>query len=89
MGDDERSASGRAHASADEHAAIGRRLADLRRRSGLSQVEAARSAGMSQTKLARLETGARRLLFSDAVRLATGYGVSLTELAQRTVRDDD
>lgn len=56
---------------------IGGRLTLARRRRGLSQTAAARLLGMSQSKLAKLELGQARLSFSDAIDLATVYGVSL------------
>lgn len=44
---------------------------------GLSQAAAAIALGFAQSRIAKLETGSRRLLFSEAVDLARLYGVAL------------
>ena len=66
---------------------IGVRLASARRRRGLSQTAAARVLGISQSKLAKLELGQARLSFSDAIDLATVYGVSLDAFVPITARE--
>jgi transcriptional regulator with XRE-family HTH domain len=71
----------RGQAVAEEDVAIGRRLAGARRASGLSQVEVGRRLGVAQSWIAKMEVGTRRLLFSEAVELATLYRVDLSEFA--------
>lgn len=63
----------------EEDLAIGRRLADARTTAGLTQTEAARRLGFAQSRVAKLEIGTRRLLFSEAVDLATLYEVSVLD----------
>ena len=62
----------------DEDLAVGRCLAAARNEAGLSQVEVARRLGFAQSRIAKLEIGTRRLLFSEAIALAEMYGVSLS-----------
>lgn len=64
--------------------AIGERLASLRRRAGLRQVDVAQAMGWSQSRVTKHEIGARRLAFRDAIALAKLYGVSLNELDPST-----
>lgn len=59
--------------------AVGERLAAARRVAGLSQAMAATRLGTAQSRIAKLETGARRLLFSEAVDLARLYGVPIED----------
>jgi transcriptional regulator with XRE-family HTH domain len=54
----------------ETEAAIGRLVGDARERSELSQQDAARALGVHQSRLAKIESGARRLLFSEALDLA-------------------
>lgn len=56
---------------------VGRRLAEARRATGLSQNDAARRLGVPQSRIARLETGARRLLLTEAVEFAALYDVGV------------
>lgn len=60
--------------------AIGRLLAQQRKKAGLTQVEVAARMGFAQSRVAKLETGARRLLFSEAVAFADLYGIRLSDL---------
>ncbi len=64
----------------EEDLAVGRRLAAIRSDVGLSQTEVARQLGFAQSRIAKLETGTRRLLFSDAVAITDLYGVGLSAL---------
>jgi transcriptional regulator with XRE-family HTH domain len=59
---------------------VGRRLAAARAKAGLSQTEVARRMGFAQSRVAKLEIGTRRLLFSEAIGFADLYGISLGEL---------
>jgi transcriptional regulator with XRE-family HTH domain len=61
----------------DEDVAVGRRLAEARLRAGLTQAEAGRRLGMAQSRIAKLEIGTRRLLWSEGVQLAQLYKVKL------------
>jgi transcriptional regulator with XRE-family HTH domain len=61
----------------EEDLAVGRRLAAMRKEAGLSQVEAGRRLGFAQSRIAKLEIGTRRLLFSEAIDMAELYGVTL------------
>jgi DNA-binding XRE family transcriptional regulator len=60
---------------------VGSRLAAARKRAGLTQAEAAKRLGFAQSRVAKLETGTRRLLFSEAISFADLYGAALAELA--------
>ena len=66
--------------SVELRAAIGARLADLRRVRGLTQEAAAAEAGRRKSWLAKLERGQRSLLFSEAIELAEVFGVPIAEL---------
>jgi hypothetical protein len=64
---------------ADIHSAIGSRLAAARHRAGLTQVAVARDLGLSQSYVARLELGRRRLTLAEAMRFAARYSVDVVE----------
>lgn len=49
----------------------------------MSQPEAARRVGLSQSRLAQLELGNRRLLLTEAFTLAELYAISLDDLDPR------
>jgi transcriptional regulator with XRE-family HTH domain len=57
---------------------LGASLARARQAASLTQVGAAALLGVSQSRLAKLETGRRRLTYLDAVRVARAYGVSIS-----------
>jgi DNA-binding XRE family transcriptional regulator len=59
------------------HRVIGRLLGDARQAAGLPQSAAAARVGVSQSWLARLETGERRLTIAEAAVFATLYDVPL------------
>jgi transcriptional regulator with XRE-family HTH domain len=65
------------------HAATGRLLGDARETAGLSQAAVAKRLGIAQSRIARLELGKRRLLYSEAVRLARVYGVDISAFDPR------
>jgi transcriptional regulator with XRE-family HTH domain len=56
----------------------------------MTQVVAAKALGISQSRLAKLETGQRRLPYLDAVKMARAYGVAVGsfESAIGTVEPD-
>ena len=60
------------------HRAIGRLLGDAREKAGMPQTHVARALGLTQSRVARLELGRRRLLFWEAVAFAALYGVPLS-----------
>jgi transcriptional regulator with XRE-family HTH domain len=60
---------------------MGHRLAELRRRAGLTQEGLARISGITVDALRKYERGRRTPLFDQAIKLAQGLGVSLDELA--------
>lgn len=64
-------------AVSEEDLEVGTLLAAARHRAGLSQAAAAAMLGFAQSRIAKLEIGTRRLLFSEAVDLARLYGVEL------------
>jgi transcriptional regulator with XRE-family HTH domain len=63
----------------EEDIAVGMRLAAARMAAGLSQTEAAKRLGFAQSRIAKLEIGTRRLLFSEAIDLAEIYGVAVAD----------
>lgn len=64
--------------------AIGERLAHYRRRTHLTQANVGQRLGYSQSRVAKVETGERRLTLTDAVDLAALYGVSVIDLLDPT-----
>ena len=67
-------------ATSEHDRLVGRRLAAARTETGLSQTEVARRMGFAQSRVAKLEIGTRRLLFSEAIAFADLYGISLSDL---------
>lgn len=70
---------------------IGKFLADRRRRKGLTQMQVAIAAGMTQSEISRLECDARRVnvTFESVRRIAIALDISLDELRhiQQTAGD--
>jgi transcriptional regulator with XRE-family HTH domain len=64
--------------------AIGERLALLRQRARLRQVDVAKAMGWSQSRVTKHEIGARRLALRDGIALAKLYGVTLNDLDPAT-----
>jgi transcriptional regulator with XRE-family HTH domain len=60
--------------------AIGQRLAAFRRRAHLTQADVGNALGYSQSRVAKVEIGERRLTLTDAIDLARLYGVSVLDL---------
>lgn len=67
----------RGQMASEEDIAVGRRLAEARHAAGLTQAEVGRQLGIAQSRIAKLEIGTRRLLFSEALEFATLYKVKL------------
>jgi transcriptional regulator with XRE-family HTH domain len=67
----------------DEDRSVGALLSAARRATDLTQAEVARRLGVAQSRIAKLEVGSRRLLFSEAVSLADLYGVPITSFVPR------
>lgn len=57
---------------------VGRTIADLRHRRGLTQEELARQSSISRNYLARLETGLTVALLDRALRLLRRLGAEVT-----------
>jgi transcriptional regulator with XRE-family HTH domain len=62
-------------------AALGRAVRAIREERGISQVELAARTGFTQAWISHVERGNRNPSWSNIVRLATGLGVSVVELA--------
>ncbi len=58
-----------------DHAGVGRRLAEARRAAGLSQTEVGHRLDVPQSRVAKLETGDRRLQYLEAFAYAALYEV--------------
>lgn len=59
---------------------LGRRLAAAREAAGLSQSQAARTLGVPQSRIAKVELGIRHLQFIEGLRLADLYSLSPADL---------
>ena len=60
--------------------AFGKRMAALRRKRGLTQLELAEKLGYSQQQILSFEKGRRRMYVSALPKLASALGVPLEEL---------
>lgn len=63
------------------HRTIGARLSAARHSVGMSQAGAARVLGVSQSRVAKLELGQRRLTYLEAIRFAQLYQVAIDGFA--------
>jgi transcriptional regulator with XRE-family HTH domain len=61
----------------EDNERVGQRLAAARRAAGLSQTEASLKLSVPQSRVAKLETGDRRLQYLEAFAYAELYGVSI------------
>ena len=59
---------------------FGRRIAELRKRKGLSQEKCALQVGFERAYMGKLERGERDLRLTTLIKLARGLGVSLRSL---------
>jgi transcriptional regulator with XRE-family HTH domain len=64
-------------------AALGRAVQAIRAEHGISQMQLSNSTGLMQSWISHIEHGRRNPTWSNIVRLATGLGVSVAELAAR------
>lgn len=67
----------------EQQRVVGMLLGDARQAAGLSQPEASRELGVSQSRLAQLELGNRRLLLTEAFAFGELYGITLDKLDPR------
>ena len=59
---------------------LGKRIQELRKKTGLSQEKFALQIGMDRTYFASVEAGKRNVAIRNIVKIANGLGVSLCEL---------
>lgn len=59
---------------------IGKRIRDLRQKTGLSQEKFALKIGMDRSYFASVENGKRNISVINLEKIAQGLGVSLSEL---------
>lgn len=63
---------------------IGKRLKELRKKLGLSQLELSQRSSISQASIARIETNQQKNLKSDTLeKLSAALGISLSELFEK------
>lgn len=62
--------------------AVGRRIAEVRRASGMTQQELAGELDVATQWVSRVEQGAENLTLVSLARLANGLGVGLVDLLQ-------
>ena len=60
--------------------ALGKRIHELRRQTGLSQEKFALKIGMDRTYFASVETGKRNIAIVNIKKIADGLGVTLSDL---------
>lgn len=68
---------------------LGKRIAQLRKRAGLSQAVAAKRAGIPVQTLRNWETGRREPLFTAACKLADALGISVAAFADPLDEEDE
>lgn len=61
---------------------LGRRVKELRTKTGLSQEQFALKIGMDRTYLASIENGMRNVTIFNLARMAEGFGMTLSEFLQ-------
>lgn len=59
---------------------LGKRIRELRQRTGLSQEKFALKIGMDRTYYASVEAGKRNIAICNIKKIADGLGVTLSEL---------
>jgi transcriptional regulator with XRE-family HTH domain len=67
--------------SADEYAALGRVLKELRRKAGLTQTEAGQIIGIRSTFISLIERGERGMRWHTLQAMLRAYGADLRTLA--------
>jgi transcriptional regulator with XRE-family HTH domain len=60
--------------------AFGKRLKEIRTKSGLSQLDLELESGISRTEISRIENGQKNIEFYTIVRLADSLGIRLADL---------
>lgn len=68
---------------------FGNRIRSLRAKTGLSQEKFALQIGMDRTYYASVESGKRNISLVNIEKIATGLGVSLSELFEFQKGDHD
>lgn len=71
-----------------EYVQLGRALAALRRRAGLTQAQAAAKVGIRNTHVSGVETGERGVSYTTMTALLRVYGVTLRDLADEIERGE-
>lgn len=70
----------------DDYAQLGRALAAMRRRAGLTQAEVAEQVGVRNTHISGIETGERGASYPTILAMLRVYGSTLKELAEEIER---
>jgi transcriptional regulator with XRE-family HTH domain len=73
----------RSHDIDDTVKTVGRRVAELRAKGGLTQEQQAEQLGFTLKYLQRIEGGGENLTVRSLVKIADVFGVSVTELFRR------
>lgn len=71
----------------DDYAQLGRALAAMRRRAGLTQAEVAERVGVRNTHISGIETGERGASYPTILAMLRAYGSTLKELAEEIERE--
>jgi transcriptional regulator with XRE-family HTH domain len=72
----------------DDYIMLGRALAALRHRAGLTQAEAGERAGIRNTHVSLVERGERGISYRTLMALLRAYGASLSEMVAEIERGD-
>jgi transcriptional regulator with XRE-family HTH domain len=70
----------------DDYVDLGRALAALRRKAGLSQTQAGAAVGVGHKHLSAVEKGRRGISWPTLRALLSAYGATLAEFAAETER---
>ena len=63
--------------------ALGKNVRDLRKEKGLTQEQLAECSGLDSTYISGIERGVRNPSFKSLVSLASGFGVSVSEVCSK------
>jgi transcriptional regulator with XRE-family HTH domain len=66
-----------------ELVALGRRVAELREKAGLTQEALAHAAGLHWTYIGQIERGERNLTYKNVLKIARGLGAKPAQLMPR------
>jgi transcriptional regulator with XRE-family HTH domain len=72
----------------EDDKALGRALAALRHRAGLTQAQGAAQVGIRNTHVSAVERGERGIAYKTMLALLRAYGVGLRELVREIERGD-